>query len=75
MQRLVDDLMSLSRIEMTEHLRPVEEWSLNQIAADSASALLPLARPAGGRRSRSTSTPRARWCSATATSWRRSSPT
>ena len=28
MQRLVDDLMSLSRIEMTEHVRPVEEWSL-----------------------------------------------
>ncbi len=43
MQRLVDDLMSLSRIEMTEHLRPVEEWSLNQIAADSAAALLPVA--------------------------------
>ena len=30
MQRLVDDLMSLSRIEMSEHVRPVEEWSLNQ---------------------------------------------
>jgi two-component system, OmpR family, phosphate regulon sensor histidine kinase PhoR len=44
MQRLVDDLMSLSRIEMTEHLRPVEQWSLSRIAADSASALLPLAR-------------------------------
>jgi two-component system phosphate regulon sensor histidine kinase PhoR len=43
MQRLVDDLMSLSRIEMTEHLRPVEEWSLDRIAADSASALQPLA--------------------------------
>ncbi len=43
MQRLVDDLMSLSRIEMTEHLRPVEEWSLNQIAADSAAALQPVA--------------------------------
>ncbi len=60
MQRLVDDLMSLSRIEMTEHLRPVEEWSLNRIAADSAAALLPVARqlgvkleidlPAGGAR-------------------------
>jgi two-component system phosphate regulon sensor histidine kinase PhoR len=43
MQRLVDDLMSLSRIELTEHLRPVEQWSLNRIAADSASALQPLA--------------------------------
>ena len=59
MQRLVDDLMSLSRIEMTEHLRPVEEWSLNQIAAESAAALLPVAaqqevtladRPRAGRR-------------------------
>ena len=47
MQRLVDDLMSLSRIEMTEHVRPVEEWSLNQIAAESAAALLPVARAAG----------------------------
>ncbi len=43
MQRLVDDLMSLSRIELSEHLRPVEAWSLNQIAADSAAALLPVA--------------------------------
>jgi two-component system phosphate regulon sensor histidine kinase PhoR len=43
MQRLVDDLMSLSRIEMTEHLRPAEAWSLNRIAAESAAALLPVA--------------------------------
>ena len=75
MQRLVDDLMSLSRIEMTEHLRPAEEWSLNQIAAESAAALLPVAAPAEGdardrRRARA-----ARGCSATATSSRRSSPT
>ena len=47
MQRLVDDLMSLSRIEMTEHLRPVEEWSLNRIAAESAAALLPIAAQQG----------------------------
>lgn len=47
MQRLVDDLMSLSRIELNEHVRPVEEWSLNAIAADSASALAPLARQQG----------------------------
>ena len=47
MQRLVDDLMSLSRIEMTEHLRPVEEWSLNQIAAECAAALLPVAERQG----------------------------
>ncbi len=43
MQRLVDDLMSLSRIEMTEHLRPAEEVSLYQIASESAAALLPVA--------------------------------
>ena len=43
MQRLVDDLMSLSRIEMSEHVRPVEEVSLTQIAAESAAALLPVA--------------------------------
>ncbi len=47
MQRLVDDLMSLSRIELSEHLRPVEEWSLHAIAAESAAALLPLARQQG----------------------------
>ena len=47
MQRLVDDLMSLSRIELTEHVRPVEEWSLNQIAAESATALQPIARQQG----------------------------
>ena len=47
MQRLVDDLMSLSRIEMTEHLRPVEEWSPAEIAAESATALMPVARQQG----------------------------
>jgi len=47
MQRLVDDLMSLSRIEMTEHLRPDEEWSLAEIAADSAVVLMPVARQHG----------------------------
>ncbi|HRO10049.1 ATP-binding protein [Amaricoccus sp.] len=47
MQRLVDDLMSLSRIEMTEHVRPAEEWSLTEIAAESAAALLPVARRQG----------------------------
>ncbi len=47
MQRLVDDLMSLSRIEMSEHVRPVEEWSLTGIAAESAAALLPVAEQLG----------------------------
>ena len=75
MQRLVDDLMSLSRIEMTEHLRPVEEWSLNQIAADSAAALLPLAEQQGVTLRIDLDRRAARWCSATGTSCRRSSPT
>jgi two-component system phosphate regulon sensor histidine kinase PhoR len=47
MQRLVDDLMSLSRIEMSEHLPPAEAWSLNRIAAESAAALVPLASQRG----------------------------
>jgi two-component system phosphate regulon sensor histidine kinase PhoR len=47
MQRLVDDLMSLSRIEMSEHLRPDEEISLNRIALDATSAFLPLAARQG----------------------------
>jgi nitrogen-specific signal transduction histidine kinase len=47
MQRLVDDLMSLSRIEMSEHLRPAEAWSLNRIAGESASALSAVAHQLG----------------------------
>ncbi|PZQ48997.1 MAG: hypothetical protein DI556_12680 [Rhodovulum sulfidophilum] len=43
MRRLVDDLLSLNRIEMNEHLRPNERWSLNQIAFEAATALLPVA--------------------------------
>lgn len=43
MQRLVDDLMSLGRIEMTEHLRPAEVDSLEDIAAEIAAALMPMA--------------------------------
>lgn len=43
MQRLVDDLMSLGRIEMTEHLKPNEVRSLEDIAAESAAALVPVA--------------------------------
>ena len=75
MQRLVDDLMSLSRIEMSEHVRPVEEWSLNQIAAESAAALLPVARQQGVTLEIEVPRRRARRCRATATSWSRSSPT
>jgi two-component system phosphate regulon sensor histidine kinase PhoR len=47
MQRLVDDLMSLSRIEMSEHLRPAEACSLNRIAGEGAAALCAVARQLG----------------------------
>jgi two-component system, OmpR family, phosphate regulon sensor histidine kinase PhoR len=47
MQRLVDDLMSLSRIELNEHVRPVEKLSLGRIASDCASVFLPLAQQEG----------------------------
>ena len=47
MQRLVDDLMSLSRIEMNAHVRPAELIDFNKIALEVSSALLPLARNEG----------------------------
>ncbi|MHA3916349.1 ATP-binding protein [Halovulum sp. GXIMD14793] len=43
MQRLVDDLMSLSRIEMNAHVRPEEVVDLHRIALDAASGLYPQA--------------------------------
>lgn len=49
MQRLVDDLMSLSRIEMSEHVRPDRTLSLNRVAAESAAAFLPIAEREGVR--------------------------
>jgi two-component system, OmpR family, phosphate regulon sensor histidine kinase PhoR len=39
----VDDLMSLSRIEMNEHVRPVELVDFNKIGREVCSALLPVA--------------------------------
>jgi len=47
MQRLVDELMSLSRIEMTEHVRPEAPCAIGQIAAESAAALSPVAAAEG----------------------------
>ena len=47
MRRLVDDLLSLNRIEINEHLRPADRWSLNQIAFEAATALLPVAEAEG----------------------------
>jgi two-component system phosphate regulon sensor histidine kinase PhoR len=49
MSRLVDDLMSLGRIEMSEHLRPDEELSLHAVAAESAAAMIPVAKSLGAR--------------------------
>jgi two-component system, OmpR family, phosphate regulon sensor histidine kinase PhoR len=43
MQRLVDDLMSLSRIELSEHVRPRAPCAITDIAGEAASALLPIA--------------------------------
>ena len=75
MQRLVDDLMSLSRIEMSEHVPPgggmVAEPDRRRERRGAAAGGAPAGGDAGDRRCR----PAARGCWATATSWRRSSPT
>lgn len=42
MQRLVDDLMSLSRIELNEHIKPNDPCVLNELVLEAVSALLPL---------------------------------
>lgn len=49
MKRLVDDLMSLSRIELTEHVRPRAPCAITDIAGEAATALLPLAESEGIR--------------------------
>ena len=43
MNRLIDDLLSLSRIELNEHNPPADNVELVAIVRDAASALLPLA--------------------------------
>lgn len=47
MSRLIDDLMSLSRIELNEHVRPLEEVDLAAAVLDVIDALAPLARDKG----------------------------
>jgi two-component system phosphate regulon sensor histidine kinase PhoR len=47
MSRLVDDLLSLSRIEMKEHLRPADSVDLRDIVTHLADSLEPLARDLG----------------------------
>lgn len=47
MSRLVDDLLSLSRIEQTLHLRPDEPVDLASVAAHMCDALAPMASDSG----------------------------
>lgn len=47
MQRLVDDLMSLSRIELNEHIKPSDPCALNELVLEATSALLPLQKKYG----------------------------
>jgi two-component system phosphate regulon sensor histidine kinase PhoR len=47
MRRLIDDLLSLSRIEMNEHVRPSGEVDLVQVASHVRDVLSPMAREQG----------------------------
>ena len=44
MRRLIDDLLSLTRIELNEHVPPLGEVSLEDIVREAAAALTPLAQ-------------------------------
>jgi two-component system phosphate regulon sensor histidine kinase PhoR len=47
MARLIEDLMSLSRIELNEHIRPVDAVDLTMAVSDVVDALGPQAQTAG----------------------------
>jgi two-component system phosphate regulon sensor histidine kinase PhoR len=47
MSRLVDDLLSLSRVEMREYLPPAGDADLAAVIADAAETLKPMAQKAG----------------------------
>jgi two-component system phosphate regulon sensor histidine kinase PhoR len=47
MARLIEDLMSLSRIELNEHIRPVDAVDLTMAVSDVVDALGPQAQEAG----------------------------
>jgi two-component system phosphate regulon sensor histidine kinase PhoR len=49
MKRLVDDLLSLNRIEINEHVRPTEPVDLAVLAPEVCAALKPIADAAGAR--------------------------
>jgi two-component system phosphate regulon sensor histidine kinase PhoR len=44
MRRLIDDLLSLTRIEMNEHVPPHNRIQLDQVVREAAAALSPLAK-------------------------------
>jgi two-component system phosphate regulon sensor histidine kinase PhoR len=47
MQRLVDDLLSLNRIELNQHMRPDGQERLGTVASEIVAALEPVARDRG----------------------------
>ena len=47
MNRLIDDLMSLSRIELNEHVAPGDRVDLSRVVMDAVDAATPLARQRG----------------------------
>lgn len=47
MQRLVDDLLSLNRIELNQHMRPAGQEHLGTVAREIVAALEPVARDRG----------------------------
>lgn len=49
MSRLIDDLMSLSRIELNEHMRPSADVDLGLAVTDVVDAVQPIARARGVR--------------------------
>ncbi|QIE53966.1 PAS domain-containing protein [Pikeienuella piscinae] len=49
MKRLVENLMSLSRIEMNQYVRPTEPVALGALARSTAAAMAPVAAEAGAR--------------------------
>ncbi len=75
MSRLVDDLLSLSRVEMREYLPPSGEVDLATVLADVAQTLEPMAQRAGITLCRLPARSRRRWCAATTTSSPRCSRT
>ncbi|MEM9199122.1 MAG: ATP-binding protein [Pseudomonadota bacterium] len=47
MERLVDDLMSLNRVEMSEHTPPRDRFELSELVCEAVAAVSPIARQRG----------------------------